>query len=476
MTQNYKIFNIDKIDKNKKNILFFLHENSLSLKSYTITYQYIFNLMRIFSGDFNIIIVSKGFSTKAYEYYSQDVFYEDEFSHFHNYVYISFDVNSEYANGKRAAEFSHNQRGQVIQKDLLELDKNDKWIFDNLAGCIHSQCLISANGYDYEDVNINAEEKINKSILKYNDSIKNDTLVGHAAFMQQPLGYTTNLMFYIMKNYPKVFHYHFLHDTAVAWLHGIPQYNMYTQKVKTYYFVDDFRNARSFHKFPIAELQEFYDIGLPKISVENKTKDFLFGGLFPFGIQHRIDSWETYFKNLKCNGSIRTQTNGKPKVKSDSIVASTQVKISKKDLKNKEFIDSFINEVLSHSMVLPTVEYTLYNKELSDSLFTIILKCYYGKTDMVNFRFISSLANGTIPLIAQNYDTGHLQIPTQYRKFLEVKNHDDILDKIQWARDNPQEYKNLFDELYNTFIVKKYFDKDYYNTEFKREFFSDLYK
>ena len=56
---------------------------------------------------------------------------------------------------------------------------------------------------------------------------------------------------------------------------------------------------------------------IPNIDDIAKTTDFLFGGLFPFGIQHRMDSWKTYLKDLRCNGTIRTQTTGKPKVKSD---------------------------------------------------------------------------------------------------------------------------------------------------------------
>lgn len=475
---NYKIYNRETLSPDKNNILFFLHENALSLNSYTVTYQYIFNLMRIFSKDFNIIVVSKGYSTKFYEYYSNVNVdeYDDLTCHFYNHTYIAFDTCKEYSTGQKADEFSHTQRGDIIARDLLELQKNEPWLFNNLSGCISSQCLVSANGYDYEYVEDDKKDKVDKAVKKYINDITSDKLIGHTAFIQQPLGYTTSLMFFIMKHYPHVFHYNFLHDTAVAWLHGIPKHNPYTKNVKTYYFVDDNRGVREFHKFPLSELQEFYDIGLPNIDDIAKTKDFLFGGLFPFGIQHRMDSWKTYLKDLRCNGTIRTQTTGKPKVKSDSLVASSEIKISKKDLKNKDTIDAFVNEVITHPMVKSTIDYAEYNKELHQSLFTLILKCYYGKSDMVNFRFISSLANGTIPLIANNYDTGCLQIAPQFRKYLLVNNSNDILSKIESARIDNIEYEKVFKLLYDTYIDKKYFDKEYYNTTFKMEFFSEFYK
>ena len=113
---NYKIYNRETLSPDKNNILFFLHENALSLNSYTVTYQYIFNLMRIFSKDFNIIVVSKGYSTKFYEYYSNVNVdeYDDLTCHFYNHTYIAFDTCKEYSTGQKADEFSHTQRGDII--------------------------------------------------------------------------------------------------------------------------------------------------------------------------------------------------------------------------------------------------------------------------------------------------------------------------------------------------------------------------
>jgi hypothetical protein len=134
-----------------------------------------------------------------------------------------------------------------------------------------------------------------------------------------------------------------------------------------------------------------------------------------------------------------------------------------------------VHDVRANRFVKPTIPYEQYNAELKDYLFTIVLKCYYGKHDSLNFRVINSLYFGTIPLIDSEYDIDNLQIPAELKRYIVVSDYQDIEQKVKHYRDNPDEYRDLFYKLVKHFVDEKYFTESYYRHEFKK-YFAELYR
>lgn len=470
----YDLFNKESIDPNKKNIIVFLMDQTLKKEIYSVTYQYIFNTLKILSDDFNLIIVTKNGGTKWTENYIN----HEEFG---NYAYLTFDKERKYGSSN-AQQMNHAQRIVYINETFKELEMNEPDLFKNLAGTLSSQFIVPSLDINYEIISDDEKllHKQKRSIEKFQEGLLKNKLVSHCAFIHKPLGFPIELMVHLMKNYQDIWHYGFCHDTGSTWLHFKPEYNPFTNKTKCFYFVDDKRSVRDFTKFPLTELQDFYGKDLKGKDyydsiLDNKGKDFLFGGLFPFEIEYRTNAWYRFFHNLDVNGTIRTQTNGKPAVSTkNSLLKAKEQKFPKKYQDNQE-IENFIEDILSNKMVQDTVSYEEYNNELKDSLFTIVLKCYYGKYCSLNFRVINSLFYGTIPLIDDTYDTDYLQIPKHIKDKIVVSNHKDIEDKVKYYREHPNEYRELFYTLFNYFIDKKFFDESYYRNEFKKEFFSELY-
>ena len=194
-----------------------------------------------------------------------------------------------------------------------------------------------------------------------------------------------------------------------------------------------------------------------------------------FRSDYRKNAWYQFFQDLNVNGIIRTQTNGKPAVSSKESLLKLQDQKLPKKYQGKIEIETFVNDILNHKLVQDTISYKEYNAQLKDSLFTIVLRCYYGKYDSLNFRVMNSLYFGTIPLIDKDYDYDDLQIPTYLKDKIMVTNHKDIQDKITYYKNNKDEYEKLFFELFDYFINKDCFNHDYYEKEFKNNYFKELY-
>lgn len=228
-----------------------------------------------------------------------------------------------------------------------------------------------------------------------------------------------------------------------------------------------------------------------------------FGGLFPFDVKYRLEAWFKYFSKLdtSLNIKIRTQFDGKGTIKpmQRKIITSLLNFSDSADLDDRQIFDEdamskvldtlngnakqnvdlikkFIDDIKDNENIYKTLPYDEYNEELENSMFTIILKCYYGKFDSLNFRVITSLYNGCIPLIDEDYDVGNLQIPVEFKNDIIVSSHNDIEQKIKYFRENPEEYKKLFFKLYDYYIKDEHFSIDYYRSEFKNNLFREIYE
>lgn len=470
MSKMYNLHNKFNIVKGKKNIFVFLLDATLKKNIYITTYKYLFNLIKILKQDFNIIIISKNSGETWLKYYKD----HEEFG---EYSYLTFDKEKKYGS-TNSKQMSHQQRVEYIIETFKELEQNEKELFDNFAGVVCSQFIIPSLNTNYEIISED-ETLVNKrqhSINLFMNNIENHKLISHCAFIHKPLGFPVEFLMYLMKNYPNKGYYGFCHDTGSTWLLFNKKYNPFTKNVECYYFIDDERGIRDFKQFPMTQLHDFFNKSYKDKSyydniANNKTKDFIFGGLFPFQVDYRINAWYRFFDKLNVNGIIRTQVDGKP------IINENGLKLTKLPKKfNNDEVKKIINDILKNPLVTNTIPYDQYNDQLKDSLFTIVLKCYYGKYDSLNFRIINSLYFGTIPLIDSEYDIDNLQVPEYFKNKLIVYNNNDIEDKVNYYKNNIDEYKKLFFELFDYFIDKKYFDLNYYNNEFKKDYFDKFYK
>lgn len=470
MSELYTLFNKEKLDPNKKTVFAFLLDVSLKKQVYAVTYRYIFNTLKILHKDFNIVILARNLGDR----WMHDYIDHPEYG---NYAYLAFDKTKAYTKGK-AADMTLEEKVVYFESSFNELRDNESYLFDKYAGCVSSQIVIPALDTNFEI--ISDDEKLlfkqKRAAEKFTIGLQNHKLISHNAFIYKPIGMPLEFIIWLMKNYKDKFYYGFCHDTAAGWPLFDKNINPFTKNLVNYYFIDDNRGIRNFTKYPLTELQDFYDKPIYdkkyyESVIENKKLDFVFGGLFPFDVNYRQDAWYNFFQNLNVNGIIRTQVNGK------SSISNKTFKIEQKSIKDiTRKCEQLVGDILTHPMVQHTVPYDEYNDNLKDSMFTIILKCYYGKYDSLNFRVINSLYYGTIPLIDEQYDIDDLQIPTNLKQKLVVNNNEDIKEKIEFYKLNPDKYKELFFELYDYFINSKYFDVDYFNGKFQSEYFPNLYK
>lgn len=471
----YDLFNKEKMDLNKKNIIVFLMDQTLKKEIYSVTYSYVFNTLKILSKDFNLILATKNGGHKWTENYVNH-------PEFGNYAYLTFDKQRLYGS-TNAKEMPHDKKVEYILETFAEMEKNETWLFDNLVGTVSSQFIVPSLDIGYEI--ISEDEKMlakrKRAVEKFQDGIMNNKLVSHCAFIHKPLGFTVELSAYLMNKYEHLWHYNFCHDTGSTWLHFMPEYNPFTTNVKCFYFIDDKRGIRDFIKYPLTELQDFYGKQLEGEEyynqiLSNKKHDFIFGGSFPFDINYRVEAWYKFFHDLKLDGKIRTQTTGKPAISNKNALLKAEDQKFPKKYQNNTAVEEFIKDILNNKLVDNTLSYNDYNGELKDYMFTIVLKCFYGKHDSLNFRVVNSLYFGTIPLIDEDYDIDDLQIPKHFKDKLVVKSHKDIEEKVKYYKENPDEYRKLFWELFNYYIDSKYFADSYWDDDFKKEYFGELYK
>lgn len=483
MNKTYEILDTYKYDPTKKNIVLFLLEKNIGKSGVYLTYKYVLNTVKVLQKDFNIFLIPKTSSKK--ETWIETVRTTDIMK---DCMYINLDASGEfmkpeltgemqyYDDRKKAYDYTFNLMQQLFTNVL----EGEKWIFDNLAGTITSALFLP---YERNHEIIPTDEKTEK-LLKGARKTASNRLSGEQQFFSFRMMSQRNLYpFYFLLRLMKekdVWHYSFTHDTTSIWYPWVPSLNPMTDKVKMFYFVKDQRGMRDFVKFPSSEIQEAF--GREEYSTEelteillNKKHDFIFGGTFPYDVGYRLNDWTRYFNDLNVDATIRTQTDGM------STITGTEIKdpLETKKFKGKKIKDEAAFEVIKNisinKNVKPTVSQEVYHEEQKEYMFTIILKCFYGKYDSLNFRIYSSLANGVIPLIADDYDIDNLQIQERFKKHLRVSNNKDIEEKVKWAKENPEEYEELFFEMYNYYVQPQHFTEEWYHEIFKNNHFKEMY-
>lgn len=480
----YEIVDKHKYDPSKKNLLLFLLERNLGKRTNFLSYKYILNTVRVLLMDFNVFLVPRT-QTANNQWY--DIARETDV--LKDCIYINLDLGDKFMKSqigeqeyfhddKAAFNYTFNYMDNILFTNLID---GEQWIFDNLVGTITSAMFLP---YERNHEIIPFDERTEKLLAGAKRTATN-RLTGNQQFFsfrmasQRPM-YPLYLLIRLMRERPELWHYSFCHDTSSIWYPWSSKVNPLTKNVKCFYFVNDKRGMRDFIEFPSAQIQDTYGKPQPtyrelKSIIQNKQRDFIFGGTFPYDVSYRLNDWKRFFNDLNVDALIRTQTDG------TSTITQGEIKdpLETKKFKNKKIKDEAAFEVIKsisvNKNVRPTVSQDQYLSEQEDYLFTIILKCFYGKYDSLNFRIYSSLLNGIIPLIADDYDEDNLQIPVWAKQYLVVSNNKDIEEKVKFYKDHPHEYKKLFFTLYEHYVKEEHFDPWWYHEVFKENYFKEIY-
>lgn len=478
----YKIYDKHKYDPSKKNIMLFMLERNIGKKATYLTYKYILNTVKVLQKDFNVFMIVRSSSTKAawldtvktVEVMKDCIYINlDKDGHF---LKAETGEKQYYEDNEKAYEYTFN----YMQNMFTNLLENEKWIFENLVGTLTSAVFLP---YERNHEIIPYDSRTEK-LLESAKQTAIKRMNGERQFFSFRMVSQRNLyplyfLLRLMKDMD-IWHYSFTHDTSSIWYPWVPELNPLTDKVKCFYFVDDKRGMRNFIKFPSAEIQEAF--GSKPYSkdelneiISNKKHDFIFGGTFPYDVSYRLNDWVRFFNNLDVDATIRTQTDG------SSTITESEIKdpLETKKFKNKKIKDEnaldIIRSISVNKNVKPTVPQEVYHEEQKDYMFTIILKCFYGKYDSLNFRIFSSLANGVIPLVADDYDIDNLQIPEQLKDIIEVRDNKGIESIVEYCKRNPNYYYQLFWRMYEHYVKPEHFDTNWYYNEFKNNYFKELY-
>lgn len=484
MDKTYELVNLEKYNPDKKNIMLFLLERNIGKDGVYLTYKYILNAVSVLQKDFNVFLVPRVSSKK--ETWYQTVLNTDVMK---DCIVINVDESGHFMKPELTGEkvFYHDRKEaykytfNYMQKMFTNLLEGEKWIFDNLVGTITSAIFLPYER-NHEIIPSNSQEE--KLLAGATNTIQNRMSGAQQFFsfrmMSQRNLYPFYLMLRLMQEKKDVWHYSFTHDTTSIWYPWCPSLNPYTKNVKMFYFENDRRGIREFVRFPSAELQEAFgqkqltETELDNI-LNNKQHDFIFGGTFPYDVGYRLNDWTRFFQDLKADAVIRTQTDGNSTITGAEIKDPLETKKFQGKVIKDEAAFNVIRNISRSPLVKPTVPQEVYHEEQRDYMFTIILKCFYGKYDSLNFRIYSSIANGVIPLIADDYDIDNLQIPKFIKDLIVVSNNDDIENMIQWAKEDPEGYQQLFWLIYDRYVREYHYEEEWYEQVFKNNSFKELY-
>jgi hypothetical protein len=208
---------------------------------------------------------------------------------------------------------------------------------------------------------------------------------------------------------------------------------------------EDFRGTRDFTGFPVAEMQHFLHDKPWDIDKKKRSKFIFYGTIF-LSKKTRKNLWDTYLRELrgddidiyvppKMDGHISerkkegmSMTRLQERVKEDADIAELWESVSAHPHYRGYLDTQELNNVLAG------YEYGLIAKNIA-------------RYDSINFRPALYVALDVFPLLDYRYDPDYKGIPAHIQERILVKSHADILDKIKYFDENPEEKALVMHEL-----------------------------
>lgn len=228
---------------------------------------------------------------------------------------------------------------------------------------------------------------------------------------------------------------------------------------KTFYFANDFRGTRKFHKFGHAQIQhiitdaktehehtlDFFTSDDPPLK-----KSFIFyGTVFQTVKTARKDVFDEFLRNLYVENSsifISLKRNW----------TRLSSKATENDIKNIKAINEELYEaVINHPMYEIQDEFPITTKTLSKYKYSLVARCV-SFSDSLNYRPVFYVIAGVLPFLDYKYDPCYVQIPKKLADKLIVKDHNDIYKKIEYFDKHDEERLELLSELRSLFEIDKW--------------------
>lgn len=450
----FNVFKSNTYDENKPSLLFgdFVYRiNSDNL----FATRFIMNTAKILSKDFNVFMFSLSNNVKN----AADVM--EAYSEL-NYVFldekdIKFSIKSK--------DKGFLPKNRKLMKEIIERDLKD---ITAVKGIMMRPTVLFKSGPDnelFDCISNNPEELAisNKEVDVMNDLIIKTTMYSYSMFMTKHIRTLMDVFeYYIEKDGASV--YQFVIDPA----HYYKYFDMF-HNGKTYYFEDDFRGNRALHKYPMGQLNYFYNFKVDNVpEFKDKKNLFIWGGVVLFHKGNRMEDWHTFLKDFNYERSVLHVAKG------NAMKKQKNPKLPQALLEHPLFEETKTS-IENHKLNEGILSNSEFEEKLKDYKYTFIQKCI-SKHDSLNFRIYYSLLYNMIPFIAYNYDLGGLQIPQKFKDRLIVTSSQDIMDKIAYFESYPKEAEKLLNELKDYYISEQYSSESYYYQVFKDLYFKEIYQ
>lgn len=428
-----------------------LNENNLYAN------RFLFHIGEILSRDFNVFFFAAGNGLKRaqplMETYPRI-----------NFVFLN-ERKFKFIRKRDSEDFT------TINKNMvLDVIKRDLGIIKNVRGImIKPTVLYKADMKNELHDAIANDSRImeiaENEIRKQNERIKRGYVYTYTMYMTRVTRILMDTFdYYLDTTFPRPRVYQFILDPAYYY----PYYDR-LYAAKTYYFADDRRGTRNFHYFPLGALNYYYRterIEVPEW--DTKPNLLIWGGIILTPKGDRMQDWKRLLRDFRYERSVL------------HVAQSNAIKVVKKVRYSKwlerhplfeETRDSVYNHPLNEGL-LPNTE---FEEKLKDYKYLLVLGCI-STNDSLNFRIHYALLYNMLPIIDCKYDPENLQVPKGFRDRLLVYDHNDIMAKIRYFEDHPDEAKRLLREMKEYYLDERYRSEDFLYNEFKCNYFKEIYE
>ena len=450
----YKVILSESYDENKPSIIVGDLVYRVNHKNLFAS-RFLMNTAKLLSKDFNIFVFSVSNNVKAAK---EIIELYDSLS----YVFLD---DKELTFLRKKEDVEHQPKNLETS---LTLPKRDLNMIKNVKGVLLRPTVLFKGDMQnelYDSIKEDQESlKIaNNEVEKMNSMISEANMYCYTMFMTKATRIIIDTFEYFIKR-----------DNSKVWQFVIDpaHYYKYFNEVhgaKTYYFEDDNRGNRDLNKYPMGQLNHFYNsLKIEAPDFKDKKNIFMWGGVVLFPKGNRMEDWHRLLKDFNLERSVLHVAKG------SAMKQSKNPRMSKR-LTELPLFEPTKESIENHSLNEGIIPNNEFEEKLKNYRYTLILKCL-SENDSLNFRIYYSLLYNIIPFIDCKYDPDCLQIPKEFRDKLVVKDKDDLVSKINYFESNIEEAIEILSDLKKFYMNEIYFSEDFYIEEFKNNFYKELYE